>query len=274
VAWTEITRPKYQREGLRYASDTTEEEWTVIAPRLPPAHRRGRPRETSLRNVVDAICYIAQSCCQWRMLPKDFPPFATVQYYCYRWRDDGTWQRISHALVRQARELAGRAANPTAGVIDSQSVKTTEAGGPHGYDAGKKINGRKRHLLVDTMGLLLAAIVHRADLQDRDGAPRLLATMRSAFPELRHVFADAVDAGRKLDATLAKLGTWTFEIIRRSAAAKGFERLPRRWVVGRTIAWLNRNRRLAKDFEATLESAQAWLFIVSVKLLSRRLARM
>lgn len=272
MAWTEITRPKYQGEGLRYASDTTDEEWAVIAPRLPPAQRRGRPRKTSLRSVVDAIFYIAQSCCQWRMLPKDFPPFTTVQYYFYRWRDDGTWQRINHGLVRHARELAGRAASPTAGVIDSQSVKTTEAGGPRGYDAGKKINGRKRHLLVDTMGLLLAAIVHRADIQDRDGAPLLLATMRSACPGLRHVFADAAYAGRKLAAALAKLGTWTLEIIRRSAAAKGFERLPRRWVVERSIAWLNRNRRLAKDFEATLESAQAWLFIASVKLLSRRLA--
>jgi transposase len=190
----------------------------VIAPLLPPAHRRGRPRETSLRRVVEAIFYIAQSCCQWRMLPKDFPPFTTVQYYFYRWRDDGTWQHINYTLVRQARELAGRAASPTAGVIDSQSVKTTEAGGPRGYDAGKKINGRKRHLLVDTMGLLIAAIVHRADIQDRDGAPQLLATMRSTFPWLRHVFADAAYAGRKLEAALAQLGTWTFEIIRRSAA--------------------------------------------------------
>jgi transposase len=130
MAWIEITRPKYQREGLRYASDTTDEEW------------------------------------------KDFLPFTTVQYYFYRWRDDGTWQRINHALVKQARELTGRAASPTAGVIDSQSVKTTEAGGPRGCDAGKKINGCKRHLLVDTMGLLIAAIVHRADIQDRDVGPR------------------------------------------------------------------------------------------------------
>ena len=273
MAWTEITRPKYRRDGLRYASDTTDEEWAVIVPHLPPACRRGRPRETALRRVVDAIFYIAQSCCQWRMLPKDFPPFTTVQYYFYRWRDDGTWLSINHALVMQAREMAGREASPTAGVIDSQSVKTAEAAGPHGYDAGKKINGRKRHLLVDTTGLLIAAIVHRADIQDRDGAPRLLAAMRSAFPWLRHIFADAAYAGGKLQQALAKLGTWTFEIVRRSDAAKGFQPLPRRWVVERTIAWLNRNRRLAKDFEATIESAQAWLFIASVKLLSRRLAR-
>jgi transposase len=152
-------------------------------------------------------------------------------------------------------------------------VKTTEAGGPRGYDAGKKINGRKRHLLVDTMGLLIAAIVHRADIQDHDGAPLLLATMRGAFPWLRHVFADGGYAGGKLRQALAKLGTWTLDIVRRSDAAKGFQPLPRRWVVERTIAWLNRNRRLAKDFEATIESAQAWLFIASVKLLSRRIAR-
>jgi transposase len=273
MAWTEITRPKYRRDGLRYASHTTDEEWALIEPLLPPACRRGRPRETSMRDVVNAIFYIAQSCCQWRMLPKEFPPFTTVQYYFYRWRDDGTWLGINHALVIQAREMERREASPSAGVIDSQSVKTTEAAGPHGYDAGKKINGRKRHLLVDTMGLLIAAIVHRADIQDRDGAPLLLATMRRAFPWLRHIFADAAYAGGKLQQALAKLGTWTFEIIRRSDTAKGFEPLPRRWVVERTIAWLNRNRRLAKDFEATIESAQAWLFIASVKLLSRRIAR-
>ena len=272
MAWTEITRPKYQRDGLRYASDTTDEEWALIEPLLPPPCQRGRPRETAMREVVNAIFYIAQSGCHWRMLPRDFPPFTTVQYYFYHWRDDGTWCGINHALVLQARELEGREASPSAGIIDSQS-KTTEAAGPRGFDAGKKISGRKRHLLVDTIGLLIAAIVHRADIQDRDGAPLLLATMRSAFPWLRHVFADAGYAGEKLRHALSKLGQWTVDIIKRSDTASGFQPLPRRWVVERSIAWLNRNRRLAKDFEATIESAQAWLFIASVKLLTRRIAR-
>jgi transposase len=273
MSWTETTRREYRRDGSRYASDLTDDEWQLIALHLPPAKRLGRRRATDLRMALNAMLYVLTTGCQWRLLPKEFPPYTTVQRFFYGWRDDGTWRRINHHLLLDAREAMGREASPSAGVIDSQSVKTTEAGGPRGYDAGKKIKGRKRHILTDTNGLLFTARVHAADIQDRDGAVPLLASIRGTFPWLRHVFADGGYAGAKLQTALAAHGEWTLEIVKRSDVTQGFELLPRRWVVERTLAWLNRNRRLAKDFEALIETAAAWLLLASVKLLSRRLAR-
>lgn len=273
MVWTKTTRAQHARDHLRYASDLTAAEWALLAPQLPPPAAQGRPRTTDLRAVVEALLYILATGCQWRALPHDFPARATVQRYFYRWRNSGLWEHLNAALVTSARHTLGRKRQPSLGILDSQSVPTTESGGPRGLDAAKRVRGRKRHLVTDTQGFVLQSLVHEASVQDNHGAVPLLRALHGSRPTLHHVLADRVYRGRKLLSAVADLGPWWIEIVQRPQGVKGFQLLPRRWVIERTFAWLGRNRRLAKDFEASIASAQAWLLIASIRLLVRRIAR-
>jgi len=258
--WTPTTREHYSRRAARYQTDMSDEEWRVIEPHLPPARTTGRPRAWPMREIVNAIFYVLRGGMAWRLLPSDFPPWSTVYRWFAAWRDGCVFERINHALVMADRERVGRAASPSAAIIDSQSVKTTEAGGPRGYDAGKKINGRKRHALVDTDGRGLVLEPHPASIQDRDGGGPLLRASRRIFPFIQRVFADSGYAGEKV----AKATLIAVEIVRKNPDQVGFAVNPRRWVVERFFAWIGRNRRLAKDFEATIDSARAFPYAASV----------
>ena len=257
----------------RYATDLTDQEWALLQPLLPAAKPRGRKRTGSLREILNAIFYLLRTSCQWRMLPHDFPAWQTVYAYFNQWRQNGVWGKMNETLRIDLRLASGKEAEPRAGVIDSQSGKTTEEGVVRGYDAGKGIKGRKRHLLVDTLGLVLFALVLTADIQDRDGAKLLFEKVKTRFPRLQLLWADGGYAG-KLVGWVKRLCHWVLEIVKRSEEVKGFVVLPHRWIVERTFGWLNRWRRLSKDYERLPETSEAMLYATMSRIMVKRLAKL
>lgn len=267
--WTPADRARVGHYGSGHALN--DEQWEVIKRHIPPAKPGGRKRTTDLRKVLDALFYQIRTGCQWAHLPPppNFLPSSTVYGYFRLFIEEGVWHAIRHHLVMEIREQEGKEASPTAAIIDSQSVKTTESGGPRGYDGNKKVNGRKRHIAVDTLGLLLAIAVHPANIQDRDGAVLVLDKLKPLYCWLLIIFADGGYTGEGIAALCLSLAI-TLIIVQRRAGVQGFVVLPKRWIVERTLAWLGRHRRLSKDYERLIETSQAMVEAAAIRLMLER----
>ena len=273
MPWNETDREKYAVIRERYASDLSDEEFEVVQSLLPPGKPRGR-KPTDARRVLNALFYMVRTGCPWRFLPKDFPPFTTVQNRFYAWRDSGLWEQIVAVLVMQVREAEGKNAAPTVVIVDSQAVKTTEAGGERGYDVAKATKGRKRHIAVDTLGLPIKCKITAADVQDRDALAPLLKAVNQKSPWVKLAFVDSGYTGDEAQrAAFEASGIHTMVVKRTDKKIKGFVALPKRWIVERSLGWINRARRLAKDFETLIASSLAWLMLAFGFQLIRRISR-